>query len=158
MAPPSLGARIIVFGFFGSFAVVGALFLFIAGQSLLGRLTFMNSATHTRGTILEMRAVHTTRTGAGTMVPVFRYTASDGQSYLIVSAVSVRASAFTVGQEVPVLYRAGQPNTAVIESYGPLFMYPTVFGIVGAAFFTLPAILFLRYFRMRRQQAQVQGD
>jgi hypothetical protein len=155
MASPPLGARILVFGFFGSFLVVGALFIAISLKTIAERVAFLESATHTQGTILEMRPVYATRHGAGTLIPVFKYTASDGQSYMIVSGVSVRASVFRVNQQVPVLYRVGEPNSAVLDSYGPLWQYATVFGVVGAAFFGFPAILFYRYWRSRRAESSL---
>jgi hypothetical protein len=154
MATPPLGVRLLVYGFFGSFLLVGALFLVIALQNIVQRVAFLQAASRTTGTILEMRPVRATRHGAGTLIPVFRFTASDGRGYVIVSGVSVRAAVFRVGETVPVLYRPEQPQTAVLDSFGPLWQYACVFGIVGAVFFAFPAFLFYRFWRMRRDAAE----
>jgi hypothetical protein len=150
---PGLGARLVVYGFFGAFGVMGVLFLVLAVQSTLASAAFLHAAQHTQGMVTELRPVRSTRTGAGTVVPVFRFQAHDGRDYLRFSNVSVRRSAFRVGDRVGVLYLPDQPGTARIDMFPALWTGSLVFGIVGAAFSAVAAFAVAGFLRMRRASA-----
>jgi hypothetical protein len=146
---PSLGPRLIAYGFVGVFCIAGPLFLLIALDSALHRVAFIHSALRADGTVIEMRPVRSTRTGAGTYVPVFRFTANDGRMHIIISDVSVPSSAFTLGDRVRVLYLQSNPETARIDAFSPLWLSSLIPGIVGAAFSFFPALILVN--RMRRR-------
>ena len=146
----SLGPRLIAYGFVGAFCLVGPLFLLIAIGSALNRAVFIHSALRADGTVIEMRPVRSTRTGAGTYVPVFTFTASDGRMYMVTSDVSVQSSGFTQGERVRVFYLQGHPETACIDAFSPLWLFSLIFGIVGAAFSSVPVLILLNRFRQRR--------
>jgi hypothetical protein len=142
-----------VYGFIGTFCLVGLLFLIIAAGSAVHRAVFIRAALHAEGTVIEMRPTHSTRTGAGTYIPVFRYTAHDGSSYIIVSDVSVGSSSFSPGEKVNVLYQQGHPENARIDAFTLLWLYSLVFGIVGVVFSGIPALILVNRIRQRPARA-----
>ena len=146
---PPLAPRLIVYGFVGLFCLVGPLFLLIALDSAVHRAVFIHTALRAEGTVIEMRQTHSSRTGAGTYIPVFRYTADDGQAYIVVSDVSVRRVSLSAGEQVPVLYQQSHPENARIDAFTPLWLYPLIFGIVGAAFSSIPALILVSRIRQR---------
>ena len=146
-----LGPRLIAFGFIGAFCLVGPLFLLIALNSALHRAVFVHTALRAEGTVIEMRPTHSTRHDAGMDIPVFRFTGDDGRTYIIVSDVSAHPSSFFVGEQVAVLYQRGHPETARLDAFAPLWLFSLIFGIVGAAFTSLPALIFVNRMRQRRR-------
>jgi uncharacterized protein DUF3592 len=146
---PGLAPRLIAYGFLGAFCLVGPLFLLIALDSAVHRAVFIHTALRAEGTVIEMRPTHSSRTGAGTYIPVFRYTADDGQAYIVVSDVSVRRLSLSEGEQVRVLYQQGHPENARIDAFTPLWLYPLIFGIVGAAFSSIPALILVSRIRQR---------
>lgn len=144
---PGLASRLIAYGFVGAFCLVGPLFLLIALNAAVHRAVFIHTALRAEGTVIEMRSTHSTRTGAGTYIPVFRYTADDGRIYTIVSDVSVQPSSFSRGEQVTVLYQQGHPETARIDAFTPLWLFSIIFGIVGAAFSSIPALILVNRIR-----------
>jgi Protein of unknown function (DUF3592) len=141
--------RVIAYGFVGIFCLVGPLFLLIAIGSAVHRAVFIHSARQAEGTVIEMRPTRSTRTGAGTYIPVFQFTADDGRGYIIVSDVSVRSNAFSTGEQVRVLYERGHPENARMDAFTPLWLFSMVFGVVGAAFSIIPAFIVSNRVRQR---------
>jgi hypothetical protein len=150
---PGLAARLIVYGFIGAFGLVGVLFLLIAAQATVQSGSFLHDALRAEGTVIELRPVRTTRTGAGTVIPFFRFTAADGRDYVGISATSVRGSALKVGDRVGVLYLRDHPETARLNRFSALWIGSLVFGIVGASFAAVAAFAIAAILRMRRSQA-----
>jgi uncharacterized membrane protein len=144
-----LAPKLLVFGFFGLFGVVGLVFLLIALSSAVHRAEFIHTAQRAEGTVIEMRPANGTRTRAGACVPVFRFMADDGQTYMVVSDVTVRRTAFSLGERVTVLYPEGHPENARINSFTPLWLFSMIFGIVGVVFLCVPGLLLLGRTRMR---------
>jgi Protein of unknown function (DUF3592) len=150
---PGLGARLIVYGFFGAFGLVGLLSLAIALNATVQRVTFLRAALPASGTVLEMRPAHTSRQGAGNDIPVFRFRATDGRNYLQVSDVSVRRGSLAVGESVRVLYLPGEPQSARLDGFSALWQYPLVFAVVGGTFLGVALWSFGRMLRLRRSPA-----
>jgi hypothetical protein len=144
-----LTQRLIAYGFVGAFCLVGPLFLLVALGSAVHRAVFIHTALRAEGSVIEMRPTHSTRTGAGAFIPVFRYTANDGRVYIIVSDVTVRRLSFSPGEQVSVLYQQGHPENARIDAFTPLWLYSVIFGIVGAAFSSIPALILVNRMRQR---------
>ena len=109
----------------GNFGLVGPLFLLIALDSAVHRAVFIHTALRAEGTVIEMRPTHSTRTGAGQYIPVFRYTADDGRVYIVISDVSVRRFSLSPGEQVRVLYQQGHPENARIDAFTPLWLCTT---------------------------------
>ena len=77
---PGLGPRLIAYGLIGIFCIPGPLGLLLALNLTLHRAAFIHTAIRTDGKVIWMEPVRTTRTGAGTYIPVFRFTATESAS------------------------------------------------------------------------------
>ena len=146
-----LGPRLVAFGFIGVFCLAGPLFLLVALNSAVHRAVFVRTALHTEGTVIEMRPTHSTRHDAGMDILVFRFIADDGRTYIIVSDVSARPSSYFVGEQIAVLYQRGHPETARLDAFAPLWLFSLIFGMVGAAFTSIPALIFVSRMQQRRR-------
>lgn len=147
---PGLAPRLVVYGFIGAFGVVGALFLIIALDSAVHRTVFIHTALRAEGTVIEMQPTHTTRHWAGMYIPLVRYTADDGRMYILVSDTPVRPSSLSLRERVTVLYLQGHPETARIDAFSALWTVSLVFGIVGAAFSSIPGLILVNRIRQHR--------
>jgi|SRR5271167_3903057 len=146
---PALGPRLIAYGFIGILCIPGPLGLLLALNVTLHRAAFIHTALRADGTVIEMRPVRTTRTGAGTYVPVFSFTANDGRLHVIVSDVSVQSSSFKRGDHVRVLFLQSNPEIAHIDAFSTLWQESLIIGIWGAVWFSFPALILVS--RMRRR-------
>jgi Protein of unknown function (DUF3592) len=149
---PGLGPRLIAYGLIGIFCIPGPLGLLFALNFTLHRAAFIHTALRTDGTVIWMEPVRTSRVGAGTAIPVFRFTANDGRLHIINSDVSVPFSTFKRGDRVNVLYLQSNPEIAHIDSFSTLWQKSLVLGIWGAVWSSIPVyILVIR----RRRRASV---
>jgi Protein of unknown function (DUF3592) len=142
-----LVARLIAYVFVGSFCIVGPLFLIVALGSALQRTALIYSGLRAEGTVIAKRSMGSTRV---TYAPVFQFTANDGRTYIVSSDVYGRESAFRYGERVHVLYRQSHPESARINAFAPLWTFPLVFGVVGAGFSVIPALMLANWMRRRR--------
>lgn len=151
---PSLGPRLIAYGLIVIFCVPGPLGLLFALNLTLHRAAFIHTALRTDGTVIWMEPVRTTRTGAGTYIPVFRFTANDDRLHIINSDVSVPFSTFKRGDRVRVLYLKSTPEIAHIEAFSTLWQESLVVGIWGAVWSIIP-VLILMIRRRRRSSSEL---
>ena len=141
-----LVARLIAYVFVGSFCLAGPLCLVIAFGSAVQRAALIYCGLQAEGTVIAKQPSGSTRV---TYAPVFRFTASDGRAYVVASDVSGRESAFKYGQHVQVLYWQDHPESARIDAFAALWTFPLVFGVVGAAFSVIPAVVVTSWMRRR---------
>jgi hypothetical protein len=151
---PGLGPRLIAYGLIGIFCVPGPLGLLFALNLTLHRAAFIHTALRTDGTVIWLEPVRTNRTGAGTYIPVFRFTANDGRLHIINSDVSVPFSTFKRGDPVRVLYLQSNPETAHIDAFSTLWQESLVVGIWGAVWSSIP-VLILMIRRRRRASSEL---
>ena len=149
---PGFAPRLIAYGLIGLFCIPGPLGLLIALDMTLHRAAFIHAALRTDGTVIEMRPVRTTRTGAGTCIPVFRFTADDGRLHIINSDVSVPFSTFKRGEGVRVLYLQTNPDIARIDAFSTLWQQSLVVGIWGVVWSMIPAFILVS---RRRRRASI---
>ena len=150
---PGLGPRLIAYGLIGIFCVPGPLGLLIALNLALHRAAFIHTALRTDGTVIWLEPVRTTRTGAGTYVPVVRYTATDGRLHVINSDISVPFASFKRGDPVRVLYLQSNPEIARIDAFSTLWQAPLVVALWGAVWSSIPVLILV----MRRRQRAFSG-
>lgn len=144
-----LGPRLLAYGLLGLFCIPGPLGLLFALNLALHRAAFIHTALSAEGRVIEMRPVRTTRTGAGTYIPVFNFTASDGRLHIIVSDVSVRPSAFKHGEHVRVLFLPSDPEIAHIDAFWTLWQESLIVAIWGAVWSSFPVLILVRRWRQR---------
>jgi hypothetical protein len=142
-----LVARLIAYVFVGSFCIAGPLCLLIALGSALQRAALIYSGLRAEGTVIAKQQRGSTRV---TYAPIFQFAASDGRTYVVSSDVYGRESAFKYGEHVHVLYRRDHPESARLDAFAPLWTFPLVFGVVGAAFSVIPALVLASWMRRRR--------
>jgi hypothetical protein len=117
---------------------------------------FLSHSLKAAGVIVENVRIQNGSGQAGgdaqtTFAPVFRFTAHDGQSYMVTSGTSTNPPSFAVGQQVTVLYLDGDPGGAKIDSIGQLWGFSIAFGIGSVATGAIGAVM-LRYERRRRSR------
>ncbi len=147
---PGLAPRLIAYGFIGLLCIPGPLGLFFCAGLVLNRAAFIHAAIRTDGKVTWLEAVRTTRTGAGTYVPVFSFTATDGRLRIINSDVSVPFSTFNRGERVRVLYLPRNPEIARIDAFSTLWQESLVVGIWGAVWSGIPVLILVMRQRRRR--------
>jgi uncharacterized protein DUF3592 len=145
---PDLGPRLIAYGLIGLFCIPGPLGLLFALSLTLHRAAFVHAAIRADGTVIWMEPVRTTKTGAGTSVPVFRFTAGDGRLHIINSDISVPSLTFKPGERVRVLYLRSNPEIAHIDAFSTLWQSSLVVAIWGAVWSSIPVLIFV----IRRRQ------
>ncbi len=147
---PSLGARIVAYGFIGAFAIASLTLLAIAVGSTVQRATLIFSGSGADGTVVAKKQVGRLKSGAAAYAPVLQFTAGDGRTYIVTSDLSGPESAYRYGQHLRVLYRADHPDGARIDAFAPLWTLPLVTAVVGTAFSIVPAIVIVNWVRRRR--------
>jgi hypothetical protein len=149
---PGLGPRLIAYGLIGIFCVPGPLGLLFALDLTLHRAAFIHAALRTDGDVIGMEPVRTSRTGAGTAIPQFRFTANDGRLHIIDSDISVPFSTFKRGDRVRVLYLESNPEIARIDAFSTLWQLPLVVGISAAVWSSIPVFILVNRRRQRASQ------
>lgn len=147
---PSLGARIIAYGFIAAFAIGSLVLLAIAVGSTAQRATLIFSGSHAEGTVVAKKQVGHLKDGATAYAPMFQFTASDGRTHVVTSDLSGPESAYRFGQHLQVLYLSDHPDGARIDAFAPLWILPLVTGVSGAAFSIVPAMVVVNWSRRRR--------
>ena len=149
---PSIGARIVVYGFVGAFAVGSLVLLTIAIGSTMQRAVLIFSGSRADGTVVAARQVGRMKGGAAAYAPVLQFNATDGRTYVVTSDVSGPESAYRIGQHLQVLYQTDHPDGARVDAFAPLWTLPLVTGVVGAAFSIVPAFVVASWRRRRRAE------
>ena len=75
--------------------------------------------------------------GGVVYTPRFRFRLPDGELVIVQAARGSDEIEFGAGEMVPVLYRAGDPQGAVIATVWLAYQWAIVFGVLGAAVFDL---------------------
>jgi len=117
----------------GIFAGTGPLVLLLGLISAVRTGIFLATSLATDGDVIDLQPVRGSR-GGYSYAPVFRFTADDGQIYIVTSKTSTRPAAFGRGERVKVLFDKGHPESAKIATFLQLWMFPMVAGVVGGAF------------------------
>jgi hypothetical protein len=138
-----LGPRLIAYGLIGLFCIPGPVGLIYALDMIAHRAAFIHAALRAEGTVTGTEPVRTTRTGAGTEIPVFRFTANDGRLHIIHSDISVPHSTFTLGEAVGVLYLPRDPEKARINAFSTLWQGPLIVSIWGAVWSLIPLLILI---------------
>ncbi len=94
------------------------------------------SWTRAEGTVIRLERKRSTgRKSGSTYYPVFRFNAADGQSYEVRSNYGSNPPSHKRGEKVSVLYPQDNPDDAIMDSFGALFLLPLFFAVFGTFFF-----------------------
>jgi Protein of unknown function (DUF3592) len=135
-------ARAIAYFFVAIIASVGPILLTGAAVAAFRHASHNRTCVSAEGTILELRVVRG-KGGRFSYTPLFRFTADDGQTYMLVSNTASNPAGFTVGEHVKVIYQHGDPIHAEIDSL-LMWRLEIVLAVVGSALSSFPVLVFLR--------------
>jgi hypothetical protein len=136
-------ARLIAWFFVGVLYAVGPLLLLIAIGSSTPTAKFVLNSAATDGRIVELERVPSRRYGY-VYLPVFRFTANDGQSHMIRANSNTSLFPFKPGDTIRVRYLKDHPETARIDTIAQLWMPQLILAVLGAAFTTVPVRIQMR--------------
>lgn len=131
------------------FTAVGAAML--AGAFLLyqNTRTFVEDATRTEGTVVEL--VESRSSDSTTYRPVVDFTTSTGETIRFTSSSGSNPPSYSVGEKVALFYLADAPQQAKIDGYFSLWGAPTIVGGLGSVFFLIGAGVMLVPMLKRRR-------
>jgi Protein of unknown function (DUF3592) len=114
--------------------LIGLVFLPIGIGFWVNNSSFERDAEKTTGTVID----HVTKTSydrdgdrSVTYAPKVRFTAADGQDYEFTDSIS-SSNKKDIGSRVDVLYKPDDPSDARIDSVARRWLFPGIFGGVGA--------------------------
>ena len=115
------------------FMIIGLL-LICTGVYILGdRLVFLGEAANTTGTVVDIVSGISSRL-------VIQFSGKDNNVVQFKSRSSSSYAGYRRGDEVPVLYAAGKPEKAFLDSKYALFFPLIPIFIIGAAFVAFPMV------------------
>ena len=123
--------------------------LFFAGFCLRGvyagyvSWTLEQGGESTTGNVVQLEESNSSEGGCCVYSPVIEFTAR-GQTYSFESDNASDPPAYSVGEEVPILYDPASPETAQINSFFERWVFPII--IISAMIF---AALILNFFMIR---------
>ncbi|MEE4201021.1 DUF3592 domain-containing protein [Erythrobacter sp.] len=115
------------------FAVFGMLFAGIGGWIWLGERSFEARSVAAEGTIIEMDRYRDS--DHKTMFrPIAEFTDANGRRHKFASKTSSSSPAFSVGENIAVLYDPAAPHDARIDSFSQRYLLPVIFMAFGGLF------------------------
>lgn len=106
--------------------------------------------TSTSGTVVSFHESEATHESGVTWAPIVKYEV-DGKAYTYTSSTSSDPPAYDVGDKVTLLYRAGDPEDAQIDSWSSLWLLPTMLGAGGVALAIVSIVWMVTSLRRRRE-------
>lgn len=127
-------ARLIAYLIVGMVCAVGPLFLVIATVLSIRTAGLVSVTVGADGTIVEFQRAYSTRRSREVYLPVFRFVANDGRTYMIRADSGASFVPFKPGDHVRILYFKDHPETARINSIAQLWMPQLILGFFGLVF------------------------
>lgn len=127
------------------FVIAGPVLAIAAVRSVFSISKFVRHAAHASGQVVALRK-GTTHDDTVIYLPTFTFKTPSGQLITKESNIGSDPPDFSVGQQVPVLFDSGDPQTAKIATTGQLWLGPIIEGIL-ASFFMVVGVLLLRFTR-----------
>lgn len=129
---------------------VGVLLLVVAAGFAVQSWNFARTRVRTIATITE-NVSGFAKEGGVVYTPRFRFRLPDGELVTVQAANGADDIEFPAGENVPVLYRAGDPQGAVLATVWLAYKSAIGFGVLGVALFDLGWALRVR---LRRRLAR----
>lgn len=138
------------FRMFGSiFAGIGSIFAVTGIIIGISTRSFVASSVLTQGKIIALvERLSTDSDGDSSFVyyPVVRFTTNAGEPTVFEANAGSNPPAFTLGQQVEVLYSPQNPKEARIDSWLELWLFPTIFTSIGLIFVLIGGIVLIKSF------------
>lgn len=127
---------------------IGLVLLIIAGVWGWNTHSFTLGAQAATGKIqgYEERESTTRRNGVTRKkvvnYPVFTFQDAQGAEHRVTASAGQSKSAYTIGDEVPILYVPGNPQEARINNFSQMWMGPVSIGIIGGVFLGIGLLVY----------------
>jgi hypothetical protein len=145
---PARILKIVSLFLFGLSVVLLAAVAITAGMAV----NLKNHGIHVTGTVDELIEVRDKQiqsaTESGTYAPKFSFIDKDGRPHSVTSHYSSSPASFAVGDQLPVLYSQGDPESAQIYSVWQVWYVPIFIAIF--CFATTISAIFLRFMAKRK--------
>ncbi|MFJ2988718.1 DUF3592 domain-containing protein [Collimonas sp. NPDC087041] len=137
------------------FLSIGVLFLLIAAFSSVSTLKFKKTALHTDGIVARLNERISQEKGKTSVLyyPVFAFINTNGTPQIVESSSGSHPAAYSVGDKVPMLYPADNPQDAQVDSVFGLWISTIVFALLGIGFF-VPGLAMLIIPKMKENKSQ----
>lgn len=119
---------------------IGVVLVVIAAGFALHSWNFARTRVRAMATITE-NVSGFAKQGGVVYTPRFRFRLPSGELVMVQAANGSDDVEFPAGENVPVLYRAGDPQGAVIATVWVAYQGAIIFGALGAALFDLGWVL-----------------
>jgi hypothetical protein len=135
-----------------AFTLVGIAMLTGAFYAYKSTKTFLQTATKTEGTVVEL--IRSRSDGSDTFKPVVHFVDQKGETIEFTSSTSSNPPSYSVEEKVGIWYDPAKPQHAEIDGFFSLWGITTIFGGLGAIFFLVGAgIIFGTAFKRRRDES-----
>ena len=128
------------------FLPTAGLLLLVAALWWISDLRFVHSAQHTIGTITSIES-RTDEDNTEYFYPHFSFKSTDGSIVEVASKTGSSPAGFEVGDHVPVMYRATDPQSARIATTFQTYEASIILGIIAVVF--VPLGFLSRWLRAR---------
>jgi len=118
----------------GALALIGAGLLVACGLFSVLSLNYVINGEPTTGVVVDFRTSFSRRHGK-MYSPVVAYVV-DGEEYCVPRPIGSGPRTYRLHQEVPVLYLPHDPGSSTIADFLQLYLFPTIFGVLGFVFLT----------------------
>jgi len=141
-----------------TFMVIGGLMLVAAIWFYWNTQQFLQTAAQVEGVVVAFVESRQANSKAIQYAPVVRYVAQDGREVEFTSSVSSYPAGYDIGEKVPLLYLASEPEKAKLNTYFSLWGGATVLGILGLVFFSIGAAIMLFAKHSNRNEAYLKTN
>jgi hypothetical protein len=124
-----------LFAFIGFALLVGAFF------SYQNTASFLDEAVEAPGTVTDLH--YSRSSDSSSYYPIVEFQDASGQLVEFHSSSGSNPASYSVGERVPVLYRAGEPQNARINGFFSLWGGASIFGVLGGVFLLTGALMIL---------------
>jgi len=146
IAPLAIAARVTVAGvpswILWVLIGIGLAALVFGAFLALNTRTFLSRSLEAQGDVVALEERTRIRSPHALIHPVVAFKTLSGRSVRFTSPSGSFPPESAVGDRVAVLYQAEQPEAARIRSFSSLWLFPLVFGGVGAVFLFLAAVFY----------------
>ncbi len=138
----------------GLFALIGVGLLAGAFWSYVSTRRFVAGAATATGTVTELVRREGREPGdSPTFAPTVRFQTARGQAVEFVGTPISNPPAYTVGDDIRVLYDPSRPDQASIDGFFSLWGVALILGGIGAVFTAVGGLVLFLYVRIRRNEA-----
>lgn len=123
------------------FSVVGGALLVGAFLWYQNTVTFLDEALEVPGVVTDL--VYSRSSDSRSYYPVVEFNDANGQLIEFQSSSGSNPASYSVGEQVSVLYTAGEPESARINGFFSLWGGALILGILGGVFFLVGALMVL---------------